>query len=184
MAFSGLKTSILLSFFSVTTIATEYVKPTDSWQYYDRTKPLPHSWHLPSFDASKWPTGSAPLGYGENDEHSLIKRHGQKTPHYFRKQFEVIDLATIEQLHLSFLIDDGAIFYLNGKEVFRANLPDELSTESLAIDTFIEHVWLSKVIDKSLLKQGANTLAVAVYQISENSSDLSFAASLNSDTAK
>ena len=43
---------------------------------------------------------------------------------YFRRSFPVNNAATVTQLSVRLLRDDGAIVYLNDVEVFRSNMPE------------------------------------------------------------
>ena len=123
MSYRLLKTGIFLSLLCSSVYSQDWITPIDTWRYYDKKRTVQEAWHLPSYDDSAWPLGESPLGYGEGDERTQLNKHGLTTPHYFRKQFIVKDLTDISQFKLSYLIDDGAIFYLNGKEVLRVNLP-------------------------------------------------------------
>ena len=43
--------------------------------------------------------------------------------YYFRKEFQFTGLPVTSVLQLNPIIDDGAVFYLNGLEVARTNMP-------------------------------------------------------------
>jgi hypothetical protein len=54
---------------------------------------------------------------------------GQRT-YYFRTTFTVANLASFSALQLDHAIDDAAVFYLNGEEFYRFNLPEGTITYS------------------------------------------------------
>jgi hypothetical protein len=87
----------------------------------------------------------------------------------------VSNAAVYKGLKLRLLRDDGAIVYLNGKEVFRSNMPaGAVTSATLAYETGGENVYQEKTVDPSLLVNGANVIAVEVHQGAVTSSDLSF----------
>ncbi|MEO8353531.1 MAG: lamin tail domain-containing protein, partial [Chthoniobacteraceae bacterium] len=105
------------------------------------------------------------------------------TAHYFRRAFTINDPKSRVTLKLQHLIDDGAIFYLNGTEILRTNMPDGAVTHSTAASTNITTSSLSGeiVIPSESLVIGANVLAVEVHQAAE--SDLVFGAALTASIA-
>ena len=102
--------------------------------------------------------------------------------YYFRRTFTVADLATITDLRLDLLADDGAAVYLNGTEVARTNLPDGDPTDStravVGISGNAEDTFLPFTVPSSALVEGVNTIAVEVHQNAAASSDVSFDARL------
>jgi hypothetical protein len=106
--------------------------PTASaWKYLDdgSDQEAPGS-HL-VFNDNIWKIGKAELGYGDAAEGrpSNCDRYGpdaaQKwVTYYFRRAFSVSQAASLQDLILDLLRDDGAIVYLNGEEVFRSNMPE------------------------------------------------------------
>ena len=97
-----------------------------------------------------------------------------RTTYYFETDFSFTgDPASVEQLRINHIVDDGAVFYLNGVEVGRFNIADGI-VNSLTLanpgvgdatpDTF--------TIDASNLVLGSNRLSVEVHQTSANSSDI------------
>jgi hypothetical protein len=73
-----------------------------------------------------WKSGDAELGAGDGGERAVINigaTNARWPVVYFRKKFTVTNPAQYNSLELEALIDDGAIFYLNGKEIGRMNMP-------------------------------------------------------------
>jgi hypothetical protein len=83
------------------------------WKYFDQAS-LPAGWTLPAFDDSAWPSGPGKLGYGDNNEATLIGFGGdpdaRHTPAYFRRRIIVPpDRAALDSLTASVLREDGVI---------------------------------------------------------------------------
>jgi polysaccharide biosynthesis protein PslG len=158
------------------------VSAGSTWSYSDTGKNLGTTWRTPSYDQTGWAKGAARLGYGGDGERTRL-RSGSWSTHptttYFRRTFDAgSSTSAITSLRLRALIDDGAVVYLNGKEVWRTNLPSGTvysgTRASTAVAGTAEQTWKSATISKSALRTGKNFLAVEVHQSSPTSSDLSF----------
>jgi hypothetical protein len=81
-------------------------------------------------------------------------------------------------LSLELLRDDGAVVYLNGREVFRDNMPsgtiDYRTKASYNVGGAAESAFYRATVARSNLTAGANILAVEIHQSSSNSSDIGF----------
>jgi len=91
---------------------------------------------------------------------------------YFRTSFQfdiTLDVAKIELTHL---VRDGAVFYLNGKELFRHGMPDDAVLPSTLADADGEPQLLAATIPRSRLLHGDNLLAVELHRGSRNNADL------------
>lgn len=97
-----------------------------SWRYLQGGNLDGVNWVAPAFDDSAWPVGQALLGAGgatpEPVRTPLVSSAANVT-YYFRSTFNVPANFTATSLQFSNLIDDGAVFYLNGREVARYNMP-------------------------------------------------------------
>lgn len=172
---------------SSSALSQELIPAGAVWKYWDQAA-LESGWQAGNFDDSSWPQGPAQLGCGENDELTVMGRanaeHAQ-TICYFRHQFNMQLTEPSDQMLLRWLVDDGAVFYLNGQEIYRVTMPSgELTEKTRALSGYYsppENRWDQVWLPKSLLKEGVNTLAVAVYQVSETSSDVSFDLRLSLD---
>jgi hypothetical protein len=169
--------------------------PGATWKYRDPSLDLGSSdvveghpaydasnWKHPFYDdanAAVWKTGDAELGFGDGGERTSIPLVTPRAPaHYFRKIFSALDVEGYDQLELTALVDDGAIFYLNGKEAARLNLPARaLGYEYGGLGAINEASFIA-VNDArllpSLLVEGTNQFAVQVHNQHSSSSDLSF----------
>ncbi len=152
------------------------------WRYLDDGSDQGASWREPDFDDSGWREGPADLGYGDNDV-STIVRFGSSSSNkhittYFRREFEVADPAAYSKAMSGLVRDDGAVVYLNGKEVFRSNMPTgKVGSTTRAVEAVggaDEIALFDKELDPSLFRKGSNVLAVEVHQSSPGSTDLRF----------
>ena len=156
------------------------IEKQSTWKYFDQGSLPSTQWNQSAYDDSGWPQGPGKLGYGENDENTVVSfgpsATNKFTTTYFRKTINVTDTIGYAEITGGAKLDDGAIVYLNGVEIFRDNLPPgaiEYSTfaSSATVD---ETSYKSFVIPKGVIKLGDNVVAVEVHQSSASSSDLSF----------
>ena len=164
--------------------ATDLITLKDEeWKYNAEGKSLGTAWRKTDYDDSAWPSGKTFIGKATaRQKHKMTTtlEMGPRT-FYFRKSFDFDSPASGGELQLQYLVDDGAVFYLNGKEIHRVNMKER---GSIRYTTRA----LSSVRDADLsgpirlsgenLKQGNNVLAVEVHQYSTNDSDLAFGTSL------
>jgi hypothetical protein len=97
------------------------------WKYSDAGTNLGTAWINSDFNDSAWKTGQAELGYGDGDEKTVISYGGDASnkyvTSYFRKSYFLSNKDRLTNLTLLLKCDDGAVVYLNGKEIQRFNLP-------------------------------------------------------------
>jgi hypothetical protein len=149
------------------------------WRYLDTGAVPGAGWTAASFNDTAWPAGAAQLGFGENDEATALINDPARITTWFRRSFNVVDARQFNALRLRLLRDDGALVWLNGRELARSNLPDTgailPSTQALAaVGGTDENAFLTLPGDVRLLRSGANILAVELHQAGTASSDLSF----------
>jgi len=150
------------------------------WKYLVTNASPAQVWKTSNFNDTDWPSGRAELGYGNN--YATYIGYGpdpwQKyITTYFRKEFTVADPGAFTNLILGLKRDDGAIIYLNGKEVWRDNMPQgAVSYETLAsrdVSGGDETTFFQNTISNRLVR-GPNLLAVELHQASPSSDDLGF----------
>lgn len=146
-------------------------------------KSAPEGWTGVDFDDSTWHRRRIELGL--IDAAASGSPHGVKTTtSYLRHRFQVDDPSFIRNAVLRIKQSDGAIAYLNGKEIFRANLPAaDVDYRTLALETVqgvAREAFTPVVLDPALLRQGTNVLAVEVHR-ADNLLDLTFDAELNAN---
>ena len=141
-------------------------------------------WKHPSFNIAAWETGAAPLGYGGVGTPSWTTEIGAGTgairnrTTYLRKVFSVTGAVNYSDLTLNIRRDDGAIVYLNGREIARSNMPagnvsySDFASGNASSGDEVAYFTESYTLAAGELVEGANTLAVEIHQGSSTSSDL------------
>jgi len=154
-----------------------------TWKYYDQGDLPAANWNTLDFVDATWSEGLAQLGYGDDDENTIIDFGGDDEDKYittyFRNTFSIADPSQFAgQVVINLLRDDGAVVYLNGVELLRSNMPSGiLSTDTEALDFIAnnaEDVFNSFSVDIGVFQSGDNVIAVEIHQSESNSSDISF----------
>ena len=169
-----------------TTTSRSLLGTGSTWSYRDDGRNLGTAWRTPSYDQTGWARGAARLGFGGDGEKTRLRSAGwssHPTTTYFRTTFDAGSSASaVNGLRLKALVDDGAVVYLNGKEIWRTNLPSGTISSSTPASTAVggtaEQTWKSVSLSDSALRSGKNFLAVEVHQVRTTSTDLSFDLSL------
>jgi hypothetical protein len=156
------------------------------WKFFPVTNDVGTAWRETGFDDGAWSSGPAQLGYGDQDEATVVPffphpevSGGKNISTYFRHAFVVTNLASHSNLTLRVLRDDGAVVYLNGIEVFRSNMPTGEVTFATTALTSVSapdenYVFFATNLMAAALREGANVLAVEIHQNSPGSQDISF----------
>src|SRR6185503_16466233 len=107
-----------------------------------------------------------------------------KITFYFRTHFNFSPTLNISQLELSHVLDDGAIVYLNGVEVYRNNMPAGAVTFTTQATSTVGDATYQGPFPLPLdsLLPGDNVIAVEVHQIGQNSTDIVFGLRLDGVT--
>ena len=168
-------------------VQTAEIVPSGAvWRYLDDGSDQGTNWFATDFDDSSWSQGAAQLGYGDDDETTVVRfgpdSSDKHITTYFRHEFEIDNVTNFESLQLGLVRDDGGAVYLNGVEVARtdnlapnagfdtpANFNNAPATSGAAEDTFFPFT-----VDANILVPGRNVLAVEIHQRSATSSDISF----------
>lgn len=141
---------------------------TNHWRYHDLGIDLGTSWRAPGFNASAWSNGPALLFLEDSPlaAPKLTPLAPGRTTCYFRTSFHFSGDTNATLLALRPFIDDGAVFFLNGVEVARLNLPAGVIAYSTTASASVENASLGAALalPPSLLVNGSNTLAVEVHQ--------------------
>ena len=155
------------------------------WKFNDSGADLGDAWRSVDFDDSAWKTGQG-LFFDETsslpaDKNTPLERGA--TTFYFRTTFEFSSAG--EDLsdaigRFQHIIDDGAVFYVNGQEVTRSNMPaGPINAATLAEDSVRNAtIAMSGGFDATILRDGINTLAVEVHQQTRTSNDVVFGTEL------
>jgi len=138
------------------------------------------NWRELQFDDTSWKTGAGGIGYGDNDDQTVIN---QCISVFMRTKFHVIDKAIIERSLLHIDYDDAFVAYLNGVEIARSEgLNDNYPAQDQLSDNNHEAKMYEGVrpevfeIDKDILDQtlktGDNVIAIQLHNLSATSSDM------------
>ena len=152
----------------------------DAWRYWARAEPVPARWQEPGFDDSAWPRGEGLLGFTGAPLPSPGLRTrlaaGQIT-YYFRRTFVFAGDPAKGAVVLDQLLDDAAVYYLNGKEIARPGMPAGAITKDTLAERSVgtaEEELAVLTLPASALVRGTNVLAAEVHQSSPQSSDIVF----------
>ena len=105
------------------------------WSYSSDTN-LDTAWREPSFDDRLWFEGNGQFGFGDGDETTVLSGSNSNGPiitYYFRNRL-TNELTRFNYTAIRLLRDDGAVVYLNGRELGRFNLP--APPEPIRFNTF------------------------------------------------
>jgi hypothetical protein len=160
------------------------VSSNSLWRFDQRGIDLGTSWRARLYDDSGWAQGAPLLAYEtgalpEPIRTPLATNQG-KLSFYFRKALTIPAHATNALLRLRTVLDDGAVFHLNGAELFRWGMPvGSVSFNTVAGRTVDNAVYEGPfVLTPTNLVAGTNVLAVEVHQVNATSSDVVFGASV------
>lgn len=132
-----------------------------------------------------WDKNAGPFGWESSAPPIPIRteltRPANNNPYvityYFETEFEITDefLPNISGMQLVHMIDDGAVFYLNGVKIHDFGMPGGVVTFSTLADRGGE-CGISSPVPLSLdaLRIGTNRISVEVHQTSTSSSDVVF----------
>ena len=182
---------LVLSFLPASAAAHDffYVERESSWRFFVGTEePVADdlaAWRAGDFDDAAWEEGLAPLGYGDPPYGTDLGERdppfrGNSTTLYLRQAFDVEELDRAVALHARVDYDDGFIAWLNGVEVLRVNMRDDVGEDpahtSRARRSHESGSYEEFVIGEAseFLTIGENQLAVLVMNTSLNGNDLKF----------
>ena len=159
-----------------------FIAAGSEWRYLDNGSNQGTEWRTRLFDDTSWSAGPAQLGYGNNGEKTVLSFGGNSSNKhvttYFRHAFEIPNPVGVTSLEAALMRDDGAVVYLNGKEIHRSNLPQgnvrHNTFASITVGGDEESSFHPFSFDPALLVEGKNVIAVEVHQTSRTSSDISF----------
>ncbi len=152
------------------------------WKYSDAGQDLGTNWTLPDYDDTAWSHGPGQFGYGDPTVATTVSygtnATNKYTTTYFRRQFVVPDNVGLANLDFHLLRRDGAVVWLNGAEVFRANLPAGVISYtnlalSLAANEAAHSYFQSNVVVSSPLT-GTNVVAVELHPASPLARSIGF----------
>ncbi len=142
------------------------------------------AWTAPDYADTAWSAAAAPLGYGETTglatnispvAPNYTAADAEPGPAYFRTTFTATGTTGLTTAFFEIMADDGAVIYLNGVEAARVNFPLAPTPATYGQEALgpidpgnnyvgTETMFVAVPFDRSLLKEGTNTLAVEVHQ--------------------
>ncbi len=150
-----------------------------TWKYQVPNANTPNNWQATNFNDATWNSAKGGFGFGDNDDFTVLPTNS--TAVYLRRTFDITDLSSIIALAMHIDYDDGYIAYLNGIEMARNGIPNGVpgyntfATMSHEAQLYQngqpDLVLLTANQFQGILVQGANTLCVAVFNQTVNSSD-------------
>ena len=155
------------------------------WKYRQDGVDLSTAWRGRLYDDTGWSSGAALLAYETcgclpEPIRTTLTTNNNKTAFYFRRAFNFPPATSNALLRLSHVIDDGAVFYINGAELWRIGVTNNpvyyTNYASRTVDNAVyEGPYLLAATNMAAT---SNVLACEVHQINASSSDVVFGASL------
>ncbi len=155
-----------------------------SWAFLDDGSDQGSEWTGVDFDDAPWKFGPAQLGYGDDDERTVVGFIDtdpvtggvqKNATTYFRHLFEVDEPASGGYI-FRVLYDDAVIIYVNGIRIAASSsLPLDTQFDTFSAVTSNDNelsAYLS--IPSGIIGAGDNVIAVEVHQADNTSSDISF----------
>ena len=157
-----------------------------SWKYYDKGAQSSTIWRTSSYNDTSWSSGESPLGYKTPGIKTTVgygSNANQKNPTtYFRKTFTLSKTPSSKDVFiLDYQVDDGFVVYVNGSEAGRVNMPSGTISYNTYSSTYAGDEPITGTLDlpARYFQNGTNLIAVEVHNNNATSSDLFWAASLN-----
>jgi len=152
---------------------------TNTWKYSALGVDPGTAWSTPGYDDSVWPLGQAlfyytPAVLPAAKNTGLPLNSAANVPistYYFRTPFVFAGQTNAGQLILHPIIDAGAVYYLNGTEVFRQNMPAGAIHYTNLADVNVALAAYSGpfTIPVTNLPAGTNLMAVELHKFTTNS---------------
>ena len=139
------------------------------WEYSDREDAPPADWRTTT---GGWPSGPAELGYGDDDEATVLYDTNPNVPTVYFRQAITIE-GEVLSATLDVLYDDAIAVWIDDRPVASINVGDE-AHGAYASTGSDDDATMSFELDPSVFREGTIVVAALVKQSSASSSDLSF----------
>lgn len=160
------------------------------WRYNDTNTDLGTAWREKNYNDAAWPSGPGLLGF----ETAPLPAPGLATgltrgnqlTYYFRSRFQFSGDPNGAVLTIDQILDDGAVYWLNGVRIGSSGMPLTEPTfttpATVTISDAVEQLGAVVFTNTAAgpLVEGENTLAVEAHQANTGSSDLVFGMRLRS----
>jgi len=162
-----------------------FVNYGDNWRIHDKNIDLGTAWRAPAFDDSSWTNGPGLFGF----ENASLPAPGIRTPFtdsdqltfYARTRFVYNGTLSGITISIDQILDDGAVYYLNGTEIGRSGIAAGTvtftTTANRTTGDAAEELNVFSVPGTALVN-GTNVLAAEIHQVNTTSSDVVFGARL------
>lgn len=160
------------------------------WKYNADGLDLGSGWSASGFEDGSWKSGGAPLGLETSSPFpypmaiqtplTINTASGTRIKtYYFRKHFNLGDNVTGFTLYATNLLDDGAVFYVNGVRAgaLRVAANPALYTSDAVLQSDEGRLEVIQLSSEGLVP-GDNVLGVEVHQSGNSSTDVYFAMAL------
>jgi len=165
------------------------------WSFFRGTQDPPEGWNQPSFDDTSWERGPTGIGYGDEDDATVLEDMGCAVPDgtpegerdctgggylafFARASFEAPEIPEGQRLVLRVSYDDGLVIHVNGVQIGRVNMPDGPVTRNTAALRAVGDAPAEPdaviPVPAEVLVAGTNLIAVSVHNVNLTSSDASF----------
>ena len=153
------------------------------WRFWKGTSApsIGLDWTAPDFDVTHWRLAQGGLGYGDTARVNLTLNdmRGRYTTVFLRRDFTLPSGPTQQGGFLDIYYDDGFICFINGQEAARANAPETVTHDALAIGSHEAHALSTFALPGHLFTSGENVISVVGFNLSlDGSSDFVLAPSL------
>lgn len=144
------------------------------WKYSDAGTDLGTNWICAGYDDSGWSSGPAKLGYGDLTVATTVSYGPVATNKhpttYFRREFVAPTDVIYTNLVLRLAQAHGSVVWLNGRELWRTNLPaGPIAYTNFAtrlVGLYAPFIFNPVNVSASALCPGTNVIAVEVHQFS------------------
>ncbi len=144
------------------------------WKVYKGLNEPDSKWTKSGYADHIWQAGVVPFGVKEDANAFVIPG---KSAYYFRNQFEVVQPGIFDSLRFQITYEAGVVCYLNGSEIFRAQMPEGIpgySTNANSCTVAGNRKSAIFSVPARNIRKGKNVVAVEVHTVSENRNDIFF----------
>jgi Lamin Tail Domain/CotH kinase protein/Bacterial TSP3 repeat len=152
-----------------------------SWKYEASSTDLGTTWKNPGFDDSGWPSGPTLIGFERPGDplaepiRTTLTLVNERITSYYRTSFDMPQNPSVAGLQIYHIIDDGAVFYVNGTEVGRYNMPGGAVDFGTIATHITDAILIGPIaVPLELLQPTGNVLAVELHQDGTASADQLF----------
>lgn len=162
---------------------TNLVLIGSTWRFNQSGTDLGAAWRAPSYNDASWGSGAGLLyveGAALPAPKNTLLTLGPST-FYFRTRFTLPVKPQSAQLVLNLVLDDGAVVYLNGVEIYRIGMDPGAPTYATFANRVVDNAVFEGpfIVPADALVAGENVLAVEVHQVNAGSSDIVMGCSLD-----